>query len=191
MKFPVLQRYPDFVIDPPPGPPSQNLYPIAQYLKVTAGHPGSRANQPRGIFEGGGIHPVWGTGGKSQLLGVRMMRDPHPHTMAKSPEKRLNHAASKITGLEKPLQIPGDPSCTVISGGIPGLFRIRQETLSGKNRGHSLPCMYPRIPWRVTPRAARGQVSGTRVILREKALFGGTRLVFFGPPGTRAAQEVR
>ena len=132
MKFPVLQRYPDFVIDPPPGPPSQNLYPIAQYLKVTAGHPGSRANQPRGIFEGGGIHPVWGTGGKSQLLGVRMMRDPHPHTMAKSPEKRLNHAASKITGLEKPLQIPGDPSCTVISGGIPGLFRIRQETLSGK-----------------------------------------------------------
>ena len=109
MKFPVLLRYPDFVIDPPPGPPSQNLYPIAQYLKVTAGHPGSRANQPRGIFEGGGIHPVWGTGGKSQLLGVRMMRDPHPHTMAKSPEKRLNHAASKITGLEKPLQIPGDP----------------------------------------------------------------------------------
>ena len=158
---------------------------------MTAGHPGSRANQPRGIFEGGGIHPVWGTGGKSQLLGVRMMRDPHPHTMAKSPEKRLNRVVSKITGPEKPLQIPGDP---VMHGNFRGNSWALPNSPGnpvGKNRGHSLPCMYPRIPWRVTPRAARGQVSGTRVILREKALFGGTRLVFFGPPGTRAAQEVR
>jgi len=57
-----------------------------------------------------------GYGGKSHP-GVCRMRDPHPHTIAKSPLKRLNHAASKITGPKNPLQIPGDP---VTDGGFPG-----------------------------------------------------------------------
>jgi hypothetical protein len=41
------------------GASSHNSYPIAQNLKVTTGHPGSRAKSLTVFFGGGGMHRMW------------------------------------------------------------------------------------------------------------------------------------